>query len=122
MNTNPENSPLFLSLGMLILDELHLPDGTVRHDVLGGSGTYSTLGARLAVDVKYARRARRIGSFILAGDDFPHGKVEGMFGAWGIDFEIGGVDGMRSSRGRLEYLDWGFERKDGCLREMEGVV
>jgi hypothetical protein len=31
----------FVSLGMVVLDELHLGDGTVLYDVPGGSGLYS---------------------------------------------------------------------------------
>ncbi|TDZ54958.1 Protein MAK32 [Colletotrichum trifolii] len=42
-------TPTFMSLGMVVLDEIHFPDGRALHDVPGGSGFYSTLGARLAV-------------------------------------------------------------------------
>lgn len=35
----PDN--IFVSLGMVVLDEMHLPDGTVLHDVPGGSGLFS---------------------------------------------------------------------------------
>ena len=99
---------MFVSLGMLVLDELHLPDGTFQYDVIGGSGAYSTLGARLAVDRK---QSPRIKSFILAGEDFPYEKVETQFRSWGIDYVIKKQSGVLSTKGRLQYHDWKFERK-----------
>lgn len=100
--------PLFVSLGMLVLDELHLPDETVQHDVIGGSGAYSTLGARLAVE---DRERRRIPSFVLAGEDFPRGKVEELLQLWGIEHVIQEIADERSTRGKLKYHDWRFERE-----------
>ena len=35
--------PRFVSLGMVVLDELHFPDRESLYDVLGGSGTYGKL-------------------------------------------------------------------------------
>ena len=37
---NTEESISFTSLGMLILDEVHLPCGKVVENVMGGSGCY----------------------------------------------------------------------------------
>ncbi len=45
----------FTSLGMLILDEVHLPCGKVVENVIGGSGCYG----------KYTR----LGLYTFGGDD-----------------------------------------------------
>ena len=37
---NHEGLISFTSLGMLILDEVHLPHGEIIENVVGGSGTY----------------------------------------------------------------------------------
>jgi hypothetical protein len=39
-HTSPEDA-IFVSLGMVVLDEVRLADGTILHDVPGGSGLYS---------------------------------------------------------------------------------
>lgn len=111
---DPESNndpPLFVSLGMLVLDELQLPDDSNQHDIIGGSGAYSTLGARLAVE---DHQSRRIASFVLAGDDFPRAKVEEHFRSWRIDYVIEEIPEKRSTRGRLKYYDWRFERMLVC--------
>lgn len=36
----------FVSLGMVVLDELHFPSAPTMYDVAGGSGAYSTVCAR----------------------------------------------------------------------------
>jgi sugar/nucleoside kinase (ribokinase family) len=41
-------APSWIVFGNLIIDDLHLPDGTVAAGLLGGSGTYAALGAALA--------------------------------------------------------------------------
>lgn len=55
--------PLFVSLGMIVLDELHFSSRTALYNVPGGSGLYATLGARLMDSTA--------GAIILAGNDFP---------------------------------------------------
>lgn len=47
----------FVSLGMVVLDELRFPDAPTMYDVAGGSGAYSTVCASLlsvAVDSSLA--------------------------------------------------------------------
>ena len=34
---------LFTTLGLVVLDELHFPNGEMRKDLVGGSGAYSQL-------------------------------------------------------------------------------
>ncbi|KAH0436520.1 hypothetical protein CcaCcLH18_04326 [Colletotrichum camelliae] len=66
-------APGFVSLGMVVLDEIRFPDGRVLRDVAGGSGFYSTLGARLAVPQE---DAETVCCLVVAGDDFPASVVE----------------------------------------------
>lgn len=46
----------FTSLGMLILDEVHLPCGEIVENVIGGSGSY---GKGLDLDVCHLQQIRR---------------------------------------------------------------
>lgn len=95
----------FVSLGMVVLDELRLPDGRVLHDCVGGSGAYSTLGARLVSTTQ----PETVGSLIIAGNDFPVEVVE-LIRGWGVSQELVVKNG-KSTRGLLEYHDADFGRK-----------
>ncbi|ETS86124.1 hypothetical protein PFICI_04149 [Pestalotiopsis fici W106-1] len=95
----------FVSLGMIVLDELRLPDGRVLHDCVGGSGAYSTLGARLTA----AAQPDTVGSLIVAGNDFPDAVAE-LIRSWGVSLDFIVKDG-KSTRGLLEYHDAVFGRK-----------
>ncbi|KAH9905680.1 Ribokinase-like protein [Xylariomycetidae sp. FL2044] len=105
--THTPAAPAFVSLGMVLRDELHLPGGKVLHHVIGGSGAYSTLGARL---VTRPEDAHEIGCFILAGHDFPAEVVE-RFRDWGLTMEMSVDERRESTRGLLEYHDEAFGRK-----------
>jgi hypothetical protein len=98
--------PLFVSLGMVVLDELRLPDGQVLHDCVGGSGAYATLGARI---VTPPSSASEVGCLIMAGLDFPK-EIAQLFRSWGITLEMNMDDTMESTRGLLEYHDEQFGR------------
>lgn len=82
----------FVSLGMVVLDEIRFPHRSSLHDIPGGSGAYgesctgislilsillmrltATLGARVAAG---ARDSKSIGCVILTGDDFPDVVLE----------------------------------------------
>ena len=99
-------SILFVSLGMVILDELRFPGQRPLVDVLGGSGAYSTLGARLFAA---AAASKSIGCLVLAGNDFPHAAEDRL-----VDWEVSLImkkDAQRlSTRGQLEYEDSTFGR------------
>lgn len=96
----------FVSLGMVILDELRLPGGRVLYDVLGGSCSYSTIGACIAVDGD----AGQIGCLVLAGQDFPINAEEQIRG-WRLSLTIRKAPERESMRGKLEYHDDDFSSK-----------
>ncbi|KAI1505070.1 Ribokinase-like protein [Biscogniauxia marginata] len=100
-------STSFVSLGMVVLDELRLPNGAVLYDTIGGSGAYSTLGARL---VTHPARAHEVGCFVLAGQDFPK-PIIALLKGWDITVDINVDNDRLSTRGQLEYHDETFNCK-----------
>ncbi|KAF6816648.1 PfkB family carbohydrate kinase [Colletotrichum sojae] len=92
---------------MVVLDEIHFPDGRVLRDVPGGSGFYATLGARLAVP---QNQASSICCLVVAGDDFPAPVVRQIEG-WGVEVRVQRVEGASSTRGLLRYEDDAFAAK-----------
>ncbi|KAH8591361.1 Ribokinase-like protein [Bisporella sp. PMI_857] len=97
----------FVSLGMVVLDELRLPNGQVKHNCIGGSGAYSTIGARL---ITSPSKSKEIGSFILAGHDFP-AEILDILRGWGLSLVVEIDRNRDSTRGILEYHDEAFGRK-----------
>ena len=95
---------LFVSLGMVVIDELRFPGQQPLIDVLGGSGAYSTLGARLFS----SECPKCVGCLVLAGNDFPR-AVEDRLRDWDISLTIR-KEARSSTRGLLEYEDSTFGR------------
>ena len=54
---------MFLSVGVVILDDIVLPDGQTRMSVLGGGATHAAMGMRLWED--------RVGLLVILGESFP---------------------------------------------------
>ncbi|KAK8035528.1 hypothetical protein PG993_010523 [Apiospora rasikravindrae] len=102
----------FLSLGMLVLDELHLPNGQVLRDDIGGSGAWSMLGARIAMG---HRDAQKVGSFIVAGHDFPESAIQVVRGL-GVTLGIIFDPTRESTRGKLVYHDKAFNSRSSGAR------
>ncbi|KAH8775321.1 carbohydrate/purine kinase [Diaporthe sp. PMI_573] len=100
-------APNFVSLGMVVLDELRFPHAPPMHDVTGGSGAFSTLGARL---VAGKERSHEVGCVIMAGDDFPESSLA-QFRSWGMDLLVPRKLGRLSTRGLLIYEDKLFGKK-----------
>lgn len=100
-------APIFVSLGMVVLDELRFPHAPTMYDVTGGSGAFSTLGARLVAGEK---RSDEVGCLIIAGDDFPEAALAG-FRSWDMDLVVSRKPGRLSTRGLLVYEDNVFGRK-----------
>jgi hypothetical protein len=99
--------PAFVSLGMVILDDIRFPDGRVMHEVLGGSGAWATLGARL---VAGRERSKEVGCLVMAGNDFPGAVLQKLEG-WNLDLAVHRDNERPSSRGLLTYLDEDFGSK-----------
>ncbi|TQN72203.1 hypothetical protein CSHISOI_03288 [Colletotrichum shisoi] len=104
----PAPAPAFVSLGMVVLDEIRFPDGKVLRDIPGGSGFYSTLGARLAVPQS---ESATICCLIVAGSDFPM-SVRGQIEEWGVSVHLEERRRECSTRGLLEYENDAFGKKN----------
>ncbi|KAF2637421.1 pfkB family kinase [Massarina eburnea CBS 473.64] len=94
-----------VSLGMFIIDEIHMPHHVPLIDVLGGSAAFVTLGQRL-----FSSMPQEIGCLIIAGNDFPldiFDRIEG----WGTTLEVKVRESDMSTRGKLVYKDNTFGPK-----------
>lgn len=107
-------APKFVSLGMVVLDELRFPHAATMHDVPGGSGPFSTLGARLVAGTE---KAHEVGCAIMAGEDFPETALA-QFESWGVDLVVSRKPGRRSTRGLLVYED----REFGSKSTVHGLI
>lgn len=77
-----EVRPSFVTMGMLIIDEIHYSQKFGRdneYDILGGAGTYGVIGARL---FSKGEAAREICWIADKGSDFPE-TVEKEINSWG---------------------------------------
>ncbi|KAA8575858.1 hypothetical protein EYC84_004946 [Monilinia fructicola] len=87
---------------MCILDDLYFPNGETKSRVLGGSGVYSILGARL-----FSRNesAKRLSWLIRAGNAFPR-EINDRLEGWDTDLivEKGEGDEVECTRGELRYF------------------
>ncbi|OAA54363.1 carbohydrate/purine kinase [Niveomyces insectorum RCEF 264] len=99
--------PAFVSLGMVVVDELRRPGTQPMYDIPGGSGMFSVLGARLASGRAHAET---VGCFVLAGYDFPE-AVLCRVREWAVQVALHVDDSKVSTRGLLEYKDAEFSRK-----------
>ncbi|KAE8548797.1 Ribosome biogenesis protein [Talaromyces marneffei ATCC 18224] len=98
---------LFVSLGTTVLDEIRIPGQKPLLNVLGGSGIYASLGARLFLSES---QARSIGWIIQIGNDFPS-DIEDDLTALGTTLVIDRKLNQPSTRGLLEYKDSAFGQK-----------
>jgi hypothetical protein len=115
MEHTPAPSITCVSLGMVIMDEIHMPNRPPLVDVLGGSASFVTLGQRL-----FAEKTDQVGCLIIAGDDFP-GVVRQQVESWGTKLVVKTRDGEKSTRGKLVYIDDTFGRKCSFQQERHGV-
>ncbi|OOQ82512.1 pfkB family kinase [Penicillium brasilianum] len=98
----------FTSLGLVVLDEIRFPNRTPLTDILGGSGTYATLGARLFLPPP---SSPTVGWVINVGSDFPD-PVKEQLESWKTTLCIRERVDVPSTRGLLEYKDTTFGPKD----------
>lgn len=102
-----------ISLGMLILDDIHIPTRPQPlTNILGGSAAFVTLGERLFLD------PTSVGCLVIAGHDFP-AEIRTEIESWGTSTVVRQRD-QPSSRGRLVYEDEGFGGE--LFRGSGGVV
>ncbi|KAL2833691.1 Ribokinase-like protein [Aspergillus cavernicola] len=104
----PEHSLSFLSLGSVVLDEIRIPNQKPLKDVLGGSGAYATLGARLFL---LPPLSHSLGWMLHIGNDFPR-SIRNSLESWGTTLVIDRESDKPSTRGLLEYRDITFGPKD----------
>ncbi|KAJ4402079.1 hypothetical protein N0V91_007440 [Didymella pomorum] len=94
-----------VSLGMVILDEIRMPDKSSLLNVIGGSATFVTLGLRL-----FATPSLRPGCLVMAGADFPQSIRDEML-TWRTSLVVRDSPNLKSSRGLLTYRDDTFGPK-----------
>lgn len=83
-NSNGIMPTIFCTFGMFIIDEIEwrIPDPpSPKHNLIGGAGTYATLGARLVAGGEYARSVSWI---VDVGSDFPS-SVRKEINSWQTD-------------------------------------
>lgn len=112
-------TPAWIVFGNLIIDDLHLPDGTVAAGLLGGSGTYAALGAALA-GTGTAALVAGVGEDLCA----EHGQ---WLRSYDIDTSALAVRSAHTPRSTVRYFDdgsrtetpvWGLRH----FRSMEPAV
>ncbi|RHZ43557.1 pfkB family carbohydrate kinase superfamily [Aspergillus thermomutatus] len=102
-----EPSISFVSLGLVVLDEIRFPNQELLTDVLGGSGAYATLGARLFLRPPLSHT---LGWMIHTGNDFPK-LMEDRLKSWDATLIVERESDKPSTRGLLEYKDTSFGPK-----------
>ncbi|PPJ49986.1 hypothetical protein CBER1_04734 [Cercospora berteroae] len=90
--------PRFVALGGVWLDEIRKGGKTVREDIVGGSVTFATLGARLFSPKDPAN----ICLVLLEGAGFP-GDVIHLFQSWRVDLILLTREEVPTARGIVHY-------------------
>ncbi|KAJ6043808.1 hypothetical protein N7499_006226 [Penicillium canescens] len=97
----------FASFGLVVLDEIRFPNRKPLTNVLGGSGAYATLGARLFLP---SPQSRSIVWPINIGNDFPE-PITKLLQSWDTQLVVKQASDQPSTRGLLEYQDTTFGPK-----------
>ncbi|KXT02070.1 hypothetical protein AC578_6678 [Pseudocercospora eumusae] len=87
----------FIALGGVWLDEIRSAGKVKFQDILGGSVTFATLGARL-----FEADSRTIRLIVTAGHDFPSDAVE-ILRSWNVDLSIHWRENIPHARGIAHY-------------------
>ncbi|KAJ5706702.1 hypothetical protein N7488_006503 [Penicillium malachiteum] len=98
----------FSSFGLVVLDEIRIPNQTPLKNILGGSGAYATLGARLFLPPPLSQT---LAWPLHIGNDFPD-SIKDELQSWNATLLIKESPGKLSTRGLLEYKDTTFGPKD----------
>jgi sugar/nucleoside kinase (ribokinase family) len=97
--------PLFTSLGMFIIDEIHFADDDPRppvFDIIGGAGTFSAVAARLFLPGP--AESGRIGWIVDAGNDFPD-AIRKEIENWQTGVMLRETPQRQTTRGWNKYTD-----------------
>ncbi|KAK6350242.1 hypothetical protein TWF696_006477 [Orbilia brochopaga] len=96
---------LFATFGKVILDDIYFQDDSNDpiHNAIGGSGTYSTIGARLFCSGPGSRPSA-VGWVIRVGADFPAATLDKLK-SWGTTMRVINETASETSRGCLQYGD-----------------
>ncbi|KAL5365832.1 Ribokinase-like protein [Aspergillus floccosus] len=97
----------FTSLGLVVLDEIQFPHREPLTNVVGGSGAYATLGARLFLPHALSSR---VGWMLHIGSDFPE-SIQARLKSWNTTLRIEKESNRLSTRGLLVYKDTTFGPK-----------
>jgi hypothetical protein len=116
----------FVSLGLVVLDEIRFPNQEPLINVVGGSGAYgrfpcgplldiysrhwqdvATLGARLFLPIPLSRS---LGWLLHIGNDFPESTIRYLTNKWDTTLITDKETDKPSTRGLLEYKDTTFGR------------
>ncbi|KAL4942739.1 hypothetical protein BDV06DRAFT_191558, partial [Aspergillus oleicola] len=100
-------SIFFVSLGLVVLDEIRFPNRVPLKDAVGGSGAYATLGARLFLP---ASLSSSLGLVLRVGNDFPS-ETSNALESWDATLVVEKETDKPSTRGLLEYKDTTFGPK-----------
>ncbi|KAJ5757520.1 uncharacterized protein N7511_006214 [Penicillium nucicola] len=104
----------FTSFGLMVLDEIRFPNRKPLKNVLGGSGAYATLGARLFLP---SPQSCSIVWPVNIGYDFPEHITE-LLRSWDTQLVVNRAVDQPSTRGLLEYEDDTFGRKNRDLTDV----
>ncbi|KAF7185772.1 hypothetical protein HII31_12874, partial [Pseudocercospora fuligena] len=90
-------APMFIALGGVWLDEIRIAGEVKFKDVLGGSVTFATLGARL-----FEADSKNIRLIAPVGHDFPGHAVETLR-SWNVDLSTHWRENIPHARGIAHY-------------------
>ncbi|KAG2415721.1 hypothetical protein HFD88_006912 [Aspergillus terreus] len=97
----------FTSLGLVVLDEIRFSHREPLNNVVGGSGAYATLGARLFLP---GALSSHIGWMLHIGNDFPK-SIQARLESWNTMLRVEKESNKPSTRGLLVYKDTTFGPK-----------
>ncbi|CZR70054.1 related to pfkB family carbohydrate kinase superfamily [Phialocephala subalpina] len=102
-----DNEVFFITMGEIILDELHFSNGDKMVEVLGGAGTYAALGARLHLPPPVSQSLYLM---IEAGYDLPS-SVEDSLRSWDTRLDVRKDPTKKTTRAKVVYEDATFGPK-----------
>ncbi|KAK0507552.1 hypothetical protein JMJ35_010075 [Cladonia borealis] len=104
----------FVSMGMIIIDAIYPETGPPLHDILGGAGTYATVGARLFC---HGDASIRIGFVIHAGNELSQ-KLRDEIASWKTGTHIIETPNRKTTRGKNVYVD-GIRHFEFCTPKIQ---